>query len=311
MSYELTNVGYQALSAEEGDDDAAAPSEPKSPTSSKPTYLSVILVVLAILCTLVNGILVLLDRGSPKEGVLRSPRAKLPRPNQFVGLDTIPRPTSPIHREFTNYPSLVIQIDSSRPGFVYSDDPNGHMTFRGYVSPEDRRIQISSVVSTVVQFRALDFGMEDCELSIALPSDVEGKNISLPRTGSTNDVDIWHLGGHDPIDAKKLSWSTRPDRVRKIATVDLQAGTLFSQRFHCHQDSVHLLEIACASKSPSCGIEWWQDMQDMSPGEQAAPSSGLAAANIHKPYTLHSVPVGSWRLVTGSLVRLQARTFII
>ncbi|KZT21748.1 hypothetical protein NEOLEDRAFT_1138947 [Neolentinus lepideus HHB14362 ss-1] len=118
---------------------------------------------------------------------------------------------------------------------------------------------------TSLEFRALDFGMTDCELSIVVPSNVEGLNVTLPEGGRQNSVDIWHLGGHDPVDAKKLSWSTRPPRVRKISTVDLQRGTSYSQRFHCRQDSVHSLELTCATESPSCVIEWWQDMQATSP----------------------------------------------
>ncbi|KZT21747.1 hypothetical protein NEOLEDRAFT_1098772, partial [Neolentinus lepideus HHB14362 ss-1] len=119
---------------------------PRSSSCKNTTYLSICLVVVAVACTLANGALVLFDGHPPYLGTRSLPRSmtKLPRPNQFIGLDRIERQTPPISREFVNYPFLLTQIDSSRPAYVYADNPKGHMTFRGYISPEDRRVHVSS-----------------------------------------------------------------------------------------------------------------------------------------------------------------------
>ncbi|EPQ55546.1 hypothetical protein GLOTRDRAFT_41137 [Gloeophyllum trabeum ATCC 11539] len=178
-----------------------------------------------------------------------------------MGLDKIERAAPPISRQFVNYPFLLTQIDSGRPSYVYSDDPKRHMTFRGYISPEDRQVSVSA------QFRALDFGMEDCELSMVVPITREGSNFTLANDESAHTIDIWRLSANTAIDAKRLSYSTRPPRSSKVASADVMMGTSFNHHFHCPQDSVHSFELACAPKSPSCHVEWWQNMEGAFSGE--------------------------------------------
>ncbi|KAH7869186.1 uncharacterized protein C8R40DRAFT_1000153, partial [Lentinula edodes] len=92
------------------------------------------------------------------------------RPTPFIGFDDIIRPYPPIHRELINFPQIIQRVDREDVNLVYDDDPFAFMTRKGRVSPETQVVEISSKVSTIVQFRAIDYGMEHCELCINYPA---------------------------------------------------------------------------------------------------------------------------------------------
>lgn len=72
--------------------------------------------------------------------------AKLRRPNQFIGLDKIKRPFPPEPKTTTNYPIVLAIVDSENPAGVFSDDPKRHMTWKGMISPEERKVEVSKTV---------------------------------------------------------------------------------------------------------------------------------------------------------------------
>lgn len=118
----------------------------------------------------------------------------------------------------------------------------------------------------MVQFRAIDFAMENCELSLLLPpaGAKQEDNSTLRIADGLNRVDVWRLATHKPIDAQHLSWLNRPAREVKLMTIDVSPGTTFTHRFACPRDSVSSFELSGASES--CGVEWWQDKEEPSPG---------------------------------------------
>ena len=113
-------------------------------------------------------------------------------------------------------------------------------------------------VHTVAQFRALDFGMEECSLVIQLPGNgdrVESKEPFLFHPLSA--LDVFRLDAPKPLDVRKLSYSTRPQRREQVATVTPRAGGETPvARFPCVWGSLHTFEVACSSSS-DCLVDIW------------------------------------------------------
>lgn len=70
----------------------------------------------------------------------------LRRPNQYVGLEKVQRPTPPEPRNFTNYPLVILPIDSANPKKVFDHDPKRHSSQVGTITPEERRVVVTDTV---------------------------------------------------------------------------------------------------------------------------------------------------------------------
>lgn len=200
----------------------------------------------------------LLNRGSP-----------LPRPNQFIGLDTI---NMSLYHDYSpepivNHAPILTQINSASANFVFPDDLRRHFTFVGTVYPEDRHFFVNESTSTVAQFRVLDYAMENCQVVVNIPprSHLASRTVRHKTFNiSPNPVviEVWRLGA-DPyqfLDVRALSWKTRPMRVGRSPIANLVVGEdarAASDIFHCQSDSVQTFEFACTSLM--CHLDFWQD----------------------------------------------------
>jgi hypothetical protein len=189
------------------------------------------------------------------------------------------------------FPTLVHQVDRAHAGDVQSSSAELHFTTFGTISPEMRlflateevrrsvtRLQLPSdhqQISTVIQFRARDYGMEHCKLEFSLPKEYErmpgtgmedayNHPTSAPKTrswtlsGDTKDLEIWTLDTMEWLNTSKLSYSTRPKRLARIGSMAARPGeTMFSHSFTCPSDSIQSFEVFCVS--PGCRVEVWQD----------------------------------------------------
>jgi len=114
-------------------------------------------------------------------------------------------------------------------------------------------------VSTILQFRAIDYGMEACELKISLPALDEAVGESsfvisdLPITLRLSQLDAPFL-----LDPEAISYRTQPRLLRDIADVairDLPAA--FNHNFTCAMEEVFTFKLGCGSAE--CHVELWQD----------------------------------------------------
>ncbi|KAL4256369.1 Ubiquitin 3 binding protein But2 C-terminal domain-containing protein [Pleurotus pulmonarius] len=164
-SYKLLPVSPESPTL--NDDDGLSP--PKQSTLTPRICL-----LACILCTIFNLVLSFRFEATLKSNAYPPVTYKdiqsLRRPSQFIRFDEITRASPPVHKEFNNYPILMTQVDSAQKDKVFEDDVKRYMTPIGTISPRDRRVLVTDMVSTVAQFRAIDYGMERCELYLALPS---------------------------------------------------------------------------------------------------------------------------------------------
>ncbi|KAG1889971.1 hypothetical protein F4604DRAFT_1568427 [Suillus subluteus] len=124
------------------------------------------------------------------------------------------------------------------------------MTRAGTISPYDRKVHVTQIVSTIFQFRAIDWGMENCELHVALPPVVRPTTLASHRLDATV-----------PVDISTLSFNVRPPRVAKLGNIVPGKDSLdWHRKPSCAMDDVLVFELACSEDEPSgsCDIEWWQ-----------------------------------------------------
>jgi len=243
------------------EEDSASPSSTSGKVEGKPSgsqRRSVKLsLIIGSLCTLLN----LLIFHSARDDRARTFRdvARLRRPNQFIGLDELQSETiSPrsIH------PQLLSIINKSEPSRAYGDDPAKLSLWHGFWPPEERTFQVTSEVSTIAEFMTVDYKMEDCQLQIITPT-VRSDSSSLTLCPSSNTIDIYSIKVSEPLEAKSLTWSSRPSRLAKIGTVDVMMGTKFTYSFLCPLQSLWAFEFVAADDSTN--VRWGQNYTNSNP----------------------------------------------
>ncbi|KAF8502517.1 hypothetical protein JB92DRAFT_2973110 [Gautieria morchelliformis] len=228
--------------------------------------------VLTVLCTLFNLVNLLLPFITPSPPT----PASLPRPNQFIGLESINYTSHafPKDTKITTFPWVLARIDRTRPDTVVEGnvDPRRKFTYFGTVSPEDRQLVATNEISTVAQFRTRDWAMEWCRFKLSLPDSAryipgsEGPDGIRERNwfleGDTSDLEVWELdvAPNTWLDPRKLTYRTRPKRKGHIFSFRVSANrTVVSREFPCKADGIGSFELFCAS--PRCRIDVWQDKQ--------------------------------------------------
>ncbi|KAI9461087.1 hypothetical protein HD554DRAFT_2028382 [Boletus coccyginus] len=181
----------------------------------------------------------------------------LRRPNQYIGFDEIQRPTPPVSRQLTTYPILLSLVDAASPDTVFEDDFAKGMFHSGTITPDDRR------VSTIIQFRAIDWGMEICELHVDLPE-------SFGQEGHSGSLALYRIDSTIPLDTSSLSYNTRPRRIAKLGNIPF-GNVTWHRKFNCATDEVLSFELSClplveSGGDSNCFVEWVQ-IKDAVPGE--------------------------------------------
>lgn len=191
-------------------------------------------------------------------------KTSLEYPDPYVGLENAHLHDPSLLPPIYNFPRVLALINISDPSSVYLDLHHWASGF-GMIYPNDRQFLVSSQISTVAQFRTLDFGMERCVLSLMVPSSSalqearSNKTVTyLPATS----LNIWRLKASGDIDRKSLSWINRPPRDTLLTTMSISPGqnTFESPEFHCPSRSLQNFELSCAT--PKCHLQFQQDMKE-------------------------------------------------
>ncbi|KAF5309816.1 hypothetical protein D9619_010308 [Psilocybe cf. subviscida] len=243
------------------------------PSSSCPSMAcNIIAVLLCITCVALNWLISITYstcRSSPDfRSVSREQYHALRRPSPFLGFDSIPRASPPIPRMLINYPMAIALVNSSRPEQVFSDDPQQHMTETGTVSPEVRPVVLTNEIGVIVQFRAMDYQMERCELHIKMAG---ADTATLPGSKT---IGVYRLASDKPLDTKSLSYSNRPARIATIGRFSVAPASPvdWHHEFRCIWDSISTFEVAFLGQGmqefddgQDFTIQWWQDKDQSHP----------------------------------------------
>ncbi|THH13069.1 hypothetical protein EW146_g7116 [Bondarzewia mesenterica] len=248
-------------------------------------FSSVLPALFALLCTLANFALWYAGRtgiGHPHASALLTRlSSSLERPSTYIGLDKLTYDRiSESHRQFANFPFLLTQISKVEPELVWADDSKQKLTSIGSISPDSRRFMLTPEISSVAQFRVVDYGYENCSLNFALQSSAK----QLPLAGAS--VDIWSLSmSSSRLDATRLSWTSRPSRREKLGMVMLapNASVELERTWPCKWGEFQTFEFACAmdekeGERRGCNVDFWQDPKVPSLGVTMTQRSSLAGA---------------------------------
>ncbi|KAH8101222.1 hypothetical protein BXZ70DRAFT_117463 [Cristinia sonorae] len=233
------------------DTDEANDSCPKERAKSRSKSRSTAFYIfVAVLCTCLNVYAFRLARKLRTHAEHYTDYGRLKRPNPFVGLDHLPPPKDA--HTITIFPVEISQINSAAPGRAYSEDPARLAEIGGLIAPGEKEVKITSKVSTIFQFRTVDFRMENCELAVSIPNFT---NFTL--SPGENLVDIWTSAADAPLDVKKLTWETRPARKAKIQTISMTHGINYNYSFPCPADNIFVFEFSAGSTSTEA--KWVQN----------------------------------------------------
>jgi len=182
----------------------------------------------------------------------------------YVNLDFLYRNTSlrsSQHGPIVNHAHSIGLVSATEPQKVFRQNDTGWINPNyGFIPLENRRILVTSEISTVVQFRILDFGMESCSLAITIPRSNKdfGPMITSSSQNRTVNLDIWALPTKRKLDLRTLSWTTRPQPrvyIGALAVTYDDSHTDQTPRFACQSGSYQTFEIGCSSAD--CHMDIW------------------------------------------------------
>ena len=123
-------------------------------------------------------------------------------------------------------------------------------------------------LSTVLQFRNLDYAMERCVLHVVVPR-ASGEFNPDVRLSDPSNVDIWLLDGRVEL-SRYVTGSTdyAPPRQMLLTTLSVsEATSSVSESFFCRTGEYTTVELTCAPGFLGCTVDFWQD-------ERAKPRGG-------------------------------------
>lgn len=195
----------------------------------------------------------------------------LRRPSTYVNLDKVLANSNHTFPPLTNFPQMVYQISTSDSSRTMTEDHKSRRTAIGTVYPDLRHIYITNEVSiaksllsiwklanlepqvsTVVQFRHIDYGMEHCTLNHSIPPQSDSK----PSV-----VEVWELDVAVEI-SRYIgdTWKTAAPRRKMLTTMHFPPnGDTYS--FNCPSNEFSTFELACPSRSSACQVDFWQDQR--------------------------------------------------
>ncbi|KAL1949596.1 hypothetical protein VTO73DRAFT_8477 [Trametes versicolor] len=183
------------------------------------------------------------------------------RPNPYVYLDKILQNSTKTFPPIINFPQVVLQIDNADKSRTMREHERGRATAFGTVYPDDRRVLITDSVSAVVQFRNLDYAMENCVLNISLPVETARFHPDINLTPTTV-IDVWTLEDSAEFaqDIRGGAAARAPARRTLLATLPFpSSGSQQSGIFRCPSGAFTTLELACAPRAARCFVDFWQD----------------------------------------------------
>jgi hypothetical protein len=97
----------------------------------------------------------------------------------------------------------------------------------------------------------LDFGMENCSLSLTIPPRNSTRDVLHTDLGDSVILDVWSLPAKHKLDLYNLSWSKLPQPRVHIGHMNVSYGTTYRMpSFSCKSQSYQTFAVSCSS--PGC-----------------------------------------------------------
>ncbi|KZV85751.1 hypothetical protein EXIGLDRAFT_775289 [Exidia glandulosa HHB12029] len=247
------NTGYERLNSSS---DELLEGDGKFPRAREASVSTAVLVSACIVALLSLATSLYFAIAVPQSPQRQGPTGVLRRPNAYIGLERITFPPNTTFPPILNLPLATYNFSPDDPSRRLTEDDRHHMTEEGMVVPEDYHVTVSATRSTVMQFRAMDWGMEKCVLHLVVPAvNHAGANVSM---GESTIVDVWKL--NDTVEIlPHISAKKAPARSALLASLRFRAAdSAGAIDFNCTSGSFPTFEFSCGAKSADCLLDFWQ-----------------------------------------------------
>ncbi|KAH8991481.1 hypothetical protein EDB86DRAFT_1607487 [Lactarius hatsudake] len=228
------------------------------PSNKSKTLLYFGFVIISVCTVLDSALLLSLGYRYARSVWYLADPAKLEAPSTYINFDLLYRNGTRTNHRFPpihGLPRALAQVSAAEPDKVYPQWPVSFMAAYGTVPYNDRRLLVEPEISTFVQFRALDYGMENCSLALRIP-EYGSDAMEIARVGST--LDVWSLAVDSKVDLRTLSYRTLPRRVDKVGSFAPRYNT--TERlpgFACESGTYHAFLLTCprGARKEDCWVD--------------------------------------------------------
>ncbi|EIM81462.1 uncharacterized protein STEHIDRAFT_142122 [Stereum hirsutum FP-91666 SS1] len=180
--------------------------------------------------------------------------------DKLYGLDGGQQSLKPApHEPIVNLPRAWAQVSRAEPDKVFEMWPESWMSEHGLIPNDERRLWVTT------EFRVIDYGMENCSITVAIPaltsSSIKSFSPSSATSGSSSSpnvhLEIYSLDTTSKLDLSTLSWKTKPARSTHLGTLVATPGTTaeLSSAFICKRGTYVTVEVTCPDEDKDCTVE--------------------------------------------------------
>ncbi|KAF8266924.1 hypothetical protein EI94DRAFT_1802324 [Lactarius quietus] len=209
--------------------------------------------VVVAVCTVLDSVLLIsLGYRYARSAWFPTDPTKLETPSTYINFDLLYRNGTKTNSQFPpiqGLPRALAQVSAVEPDKVYPQWPVSFLAAYGSVPYNDRRLLVEP------EFRALDYGMENCSLALTIP-EYGSEAMEIARVGST--IDVWSLAVDDKVDLQTLSYGTLPPRIGKVGSFTPRYNTTEQlPSFTCESGTYYAFLLACpqGSRKDDCWVD--------------------------------------------------------
>ncbi|KAG1736053.1 hypothetical protein EDD22DRAFT_959852 [Suillus occidentalis] len=244
--------GYHALDqvTHSGDEDIE-----DLPQRTKYKYtLSDWLLAITIVCTILDFSLVVWDRVLQVDLRSTSSSDELPFQNPYLNLEILykdPDFKSSTHDPIINTVPVIAQVSNRERQKIFPLFQHYSSRGQGRAPTNERRLLVTHELESIAQFRVLDFGMENCSLSLTVPPRNSTGDLLYTDLGDSIILDVWSLPARHKLDLYNLSWSKLPRPRVHIGHMNVSYGKTYRMpSIPCKSQSYQTFAVSCSS--PGC-----------------------------------------------------------
>ncbi|KJA17774.1 hypothetical protein HYPSUDRAFT_90447 [Hypholoma sublateritium FD-334 SS-4] len=143
----------------------------------------------------------------------------------------------------TQPPYSLTQVDSSAPGETQQPYPDQlKLPAFGMIPYNERRTVITQEISTVAEFFATDYGMENCSVVLTIPPQARKLFTDVKNAF----FDVWALEWDQTIDTRRLTWNSKPPRAKRLGVFSaLGPSTQSTEPYMCPSGTYQHIEVSC------------------------------------------------------------------
>ncbi|KJA22198.1 hypothetical protein HYPSUDRAFT_87632 [Hypholoma sublateritium FD-334 SS-4] len=140
-------------------------------------------------------------------------------------------------------PYSLTQVDSSAPDHTQEPYPDQLKSkTSGMIPYNERRTIVTSKISTIAEFFAADYGMENCSITLTIPS-ISDESLNIHEDAI---FDIWALKSDRTIDIRRLNWNSKPQRGTHLGTFSARGrSTQRTPTYTCLSGTYQHIEMSC------------------------------------------------------------------